>query len=164
MYKIVLKHSMVIISYILIMCVVVQCNTFRHSGLQNGGSLTFSLVPLAPVESALSLPAKSTRLILLTCIRWENKSRQLNTALMEGRANEHCICAMLRVCILIPERFTSPSSCIHELEMSHWSVDLIICWFFSVSNNNIKYIPLMIRNNTDGNGAPVFGSTWWDIR
>lgn len=29
--------------------------------------LTFSLVPLAPVESALSLPAKSTRLILLTC-------------------------------------------------------------------------------------------------
>lgn len=31
--------------------------------------LTFSLVPLAPVESARSLPAKSTRLILLTC-RW----------------------------------------------------------------------------------------------
>lgn len=28
--------------------------------------LTFSLVPLAPVESALSLPARSTRLILLT--------------------------------------------------------------------------------------------------
>lgn len=28
--------------------------------------LTFSLVPLAPVESALSLPAKSTKLILLT--------------------------------------------------------------------------------------------------
>lgn len=28
--------------------------------------LTFSLVPLAPVESARSLPAKSTRLILLT--------------------------------------------------------------------------------------------------
>lgn len=32
---------------------------------------TFSLVPLAPVESALSLPAKSTRLILLTCIQKE---------------------------------------------------------------------------------------------
>lgn len=30
-------------------------------------ALTFSLVPLAPVESARSLPAKSTRLILLTC-------------------------------------------------------------------------------------------------
>lgn len=30
--------------------------------------LTFSLVPLAPVESARSLPARSTRLILLTCI------------------------------------------------------------------------------------------------
>lgn len=28
--------------------------------------LTFSLVPFAPVESARSLPAKSTRLILLT--------------------------------------------------------------------------------------------------
>lgn len=30
-------------------------------------SFTFSLVPFAPVESALSLPARSTRLILLTC-------------------------------------------------------------------------------------------------
>lgn len=30
-------------------------------------ALTFSLVPLAPVESARSLPAKSTKLILLTC-------------------------------------------------------------------------------------------------
>lgn len=30
-------------------------------------ALTFSLVPLAPVESARSLPARSTRLILLTC-------------------------------------------------------------------------------------------------
>lgn len=29
-------------------------------------SPTFNLVPLAPVESARSLPAKSTRLILLT--------------------------------------------------------------------------------------------------
>ena len=28
---------------------------------------SFSLVPVAPVESALSEPAKSTRLILLTC-------------------------------------------------------------------------------------------------
>lgn len=30
-------------------------------------ALTFSLVPLAPVESARSLPARSTKLILLTC-------------------------------------------------------------------------------------------------
>lgn len=30
-------------------------------------ALTFSLVPFAPVESARSLPARSTRLILLTC-------------------------------------------------------------------------------------------------
>lgn len=30
-------------------------------------SLTFSLVPFAPVESARSLPARSTKLILLTC-------------------------------------------------------------------------------------------------
>lgn len=29
--------------------------------------LTFSLVPFAPVESARSLPARSTKLILLTC-------------------------------------------------------------------------------------------------
>lgn len=35
-------------------------------GVCDDGSLTFSLVPLAPVESARSLPAKSTRLILLT--------------------------------------------------------------------------------------------------
>lgn len=28
---------------------------------------SFNLVPLAPVESARSLPAKSTKLILLTC-------------------------------------------------------------------------------------------------
>ena len=28
-------------------------------------------VPVAPVESALSLPAKSTRLILLTCKHWQ---------------------------------------------------------------------------------------------
>lgn len=32
-----------------------------------GTALTFSLVPLAPVESARSLPARSTKLILLTC-------------------------------------------------------------------------------------------------
>lgn len=105
MYRIVLKHGMVIISYTLIMCAIVQCNTFRHSGLQNGERLTFNLVPLAPVESALSLPAKSTRLILLTCIRGENKYHQLNNALMYIRANEHCICAVVRVCILIPGRF-----------------------------------------------------------
>lgn len=32
-----------------------------------GGGPTFRRVPLAPVESARSLPARSTRLILLTC-------------------------------------------------------------------------------------------------
>lgn len=35
-------------------------------------SFTFNLVPLAPVESALSLPARSTRLILLTCSKPTN--------------------------------------------------------------------------------------------
>lgn len=34
----------------------------------NESHFTLSLVPLAPVESARSLPAKSTRLILLTCM------------------------------------------------------------------------------------------------
>lgn len=44
---------------------------FLHVCRKTIKTLTFSLVPLAPVESALSLPAKSTRLILLT---YNNKS------------------------------------------------------------------------------------------
>lgn len=45
-----------------------QCNAgqrFAHA-VSDNGRLTFSRVPVAPVESARSLPAKSTRLILLT--------------------------------------------------------------------------------------------------
>lgn len=45
-------------------------------GVYDNGSLTFSLVPLAPVESARSLPAKSTRLILLT---WRGRKYILNS-------------------------------------------------------------------------------------
>lgn len=41
-------------------------------GVCDDGRITFSLVPLAPVESARSLPAKSTRLILLTWRKGEN--------------------------------------------------------------------------------------------
>lgn len=41
--------------------------------------LTFSLVPLAPVESALSLPARSTRLILLTYNRIRNNRMKRRT-------------------------------------------------------------------------------------
>lgn len=48
-------------------------------------ALTLSRVPLAPVESALSLPAKSTRLILLT---YQRGSEEVN--------NEHA------------EKWTSP--------------------------------------------------------
>lgn len=44
---------------------------FLHVCRNTIKTLTFSLVPLAPVESALSLPAKSTRLILLT---YDNKN------------------------------------------------------------------------------------------
>ena len=47
--------------------------------------LTFSLVPLAPVESALSLPARSTRLILLTC-----KSREKTVKESQGKTQTHC--------------------------------------------------------------------------
>lgn len=42
-----------------------------HATLLNSKWPTLSLVPLAPVESALSLPAKSTKLILLTCLQME---------------------------------------------------------------------------------------------
>lgn len=45
---------------------IIIVNSLLMLGVCDGGSLTFSLVPLAPVESARSLPAKSTRLILLT--------------------------------------------------------------------------------------------------
>lgn len=45
---------------------MIIANSLLLLGLCDEGSLTFSLVPLAPVESARSLPAKSTRLILLT--------------------------------------------------------------------------------------------------
>lgn len=44
-------------------------NDTSHETLLNLKWLTLSLVPLAPVESARSLPAKSTKLILLTCLR-----------------------------------------------------------------------------------------------
>lgn len=43
----------------------------EHTGKATALSPTFSLVPLAPVESARSLPARSTKLILLT---WKQRS------------------------------------------------------------------------------------------
>lgn len=46
--------------------------------------LTFSLVPLAPVESARSLPAKSTRLILLT---WRGMKDSFTSTSLEEHKN-----------------------------------------------------------------------------
>lgn len=46
--------------------VVTQVQSKRRRNTQERG-FTLSRVPLAPVESARSLPARSTRLILLTC-------------------------------------------------------------------------------------------------
>lgn len=43
---------------------------WKTNNMQEGADVvTLSRVPLAPVESALSLPAKSTRLILLTYLK-----------------------------------------------------------------------------------------------
>lgn len=68
-------------------------------------SFTFSLVPLAPVESALSLPARSTRLILLTCSTQTNhdvnkKANKQQLFLQLHSAGRHLLRRVIRVGIV----------------------------------------------------------------
>lgn len=60
------NHRQKIYNSIVIKVIPINNSSMHPLGVCDDGSITFSLVPLAPVESARSLPAKSTRLILLT--------------------------------------------------------------------------------------------------
>lgn len=62
-------HSVTCGTYTFVLRCPWQCTTVAQRMAAGGNELTFSRVPLAPVESALSLPARSTKLILLTCKR-----------------------------------------------------------------------------------------------